>query len=524
MVIIAAGIFLLLYRLGLAPMSHDEAGFARKVASTWQHLFDVLAQDNHPLGYFLLLKVWVDLAGVSEWSVRFFSVPFTIATWVGFWLWCGRFLPPAPRLAALALLVFSPYVLFLGRLGKYYSLFGFLFLLCVWMLWELLEERDPEEPMYRSQVALFLASALGLVYTHYLGVVVWSAMGLLLLVRWLGEKRTDARNLLLLLSAAGLVYIPQVIALFMRLGIDDLRGTGTGDGLLRRIAIQFGYWGYSSVVGHTLEAAHVILVAMAAIAALVAVVGFAAGLPSTIPRARADHAARATVFCLYMMVFCSALGFMIMWLFLKDLPDMDYGERLAFLHPLLVLLAVRGMSRLPRAVIAAAAVLIAIPSAVSIANMLRVSENNKWEYLIPWREIRAQAAAHNVGPVLVISDSWNLGSRPWYYLRDIGDEHRDIRTELANANLTALVPVASMEANTVIYVRSVRDSSPFASVSRVEEDLRAEYGEPCFAQGYITDSPAMRRLKETIRRGSGVKTMDYKIELLVFCRDPALPQ
>ncbi len=111
--------------LDLQSLWRDEVDAIRFAARPWGDLLRMFVTpgENGPL-YYLLLRPWLALAGVSEYALRFLSVFFgTLAVPLIYRL--GRRLFPAlPSLGLLAaaLTATSPYLIWYGQEGKMYSL------------------------------------------------------------------------------------------------------------------------------------------------------------------------------------------------------------------------------------------------------------------------------------------------------------------------------------------------------------------------------------------------------------------
>jgi len=110
------------------------------IAAEWTYLsFPEIVQhtvaDYHPPLYFLLLRLWTDYVGHSDFALRWFSVA---SGWLGVALlyrlgraWGGR----GVGWYSAALWGVSPLVMLYGRMARYYSLSALLGLLSTYALW-----------------------------------------------------------------------------------------------------------------------------------------------------------------------------------------------------------------------------------------------------------------------------------------------------------------------------------------------------------------------------------------------------
>ncbi len=187
-----AAIGLLAAALRFALLDHhsfwfDEAYVYRVTRASWPGLFVQLrVQDAHPPLYYMLMKLWVRLAGDSEVAMRAPSVFFSVAT-VGLTYMLARRLA-AVRVALLAALIAaaSPFAIMSSQEARMYPLLGMLTLLSTLSLLACVERGGA----LRWAGYVFVTAAMA--YTHYFGIVAIGAQGLWVicfehrrLTRWL---------------------------------------------------------------------------------------------------------------------------------------------------------------------------------------------------------------------------------------------------------------------------------------------------------------------------------------------------
>jgi mannosyltransferase len=170
----------------------------------------VLRQDGSPPLYYLLLGVWLELAGHSEESVRGLSVLFAalcvpVAFWAG-WTLFGR---RAAWIAALLAAV-NPFITQYAQEGRMYSLVTLLGLVSMTCWLQAFTTGD--DAVRRGPAIGFAASLAALLYTHNWGLFFGAATG----VAWLyllwragaAERRRLFHTALLAYGGVVLLYLP----------------------------------------------------------------------------------------------------------------------------------------------------------------------------------------------------------------------------------------------------------------------------------------------------------------------------
>jgi mannosyltransferase len=172
----------------------------------------VLRQDGSPPLYYLLLSLWMDVAGTSEESVHAFSVVFgvlcvPVAFWAGWTLFGRRTAWIAALLAAV-----NPFLTQYSQEGRMYSLvalLGLVSLTCWLQAFTTDAERVRTAPaigfaaafaamLYTHNWALFFGAATGIAWL----VLVWRARG--------GERGRLLRTGLIAYGGVVLLYAPWI--------------------------------------------------------------------------------------------------------------------------------------------------------------------------------------------------------------------------------------------------------------------------------------------------------------------------
>ena len=208
----AIGLGLRLVGLGARPLWFDEVISVVYARQDFGTLIQLNADDNHPPGYYLVLKVWIGLFGTDDGVVRLLSVwPGVASIWL-VWL-LGRQLLPQLTLATLvatALTALSPFQIYFSQEARNYSL-----LECAVLAATLFWLRGLADNRWRNWLGLGLAATLGLL-CNFTTAFYLAALGLYCLLKpghyW---KRGVLQRLLLTglgtALVSGLLLLPKLL-------------------------------------------------------------------------------------------------------------------------------------------------------------------------------------------------------------------------------------------------------------------------------------------------------------------------
>jgi uncharacterized membrane protein len=168
-------------------------------------LFQGLREDGAPPLYYLLLHVWTAIFGVGDEAVRSMSGLISTATLPIFWL-AGRRLGGSRRIANLTLVLAAanPWLIRYGSEARMYALVLMLSLLVV-----LAMHRVWTEPTIMSG-ALLAAAGAALLYTHYWGLFLLAAAGVMAIVEFVRKDRRAAIISVVSLAVAALLFLPWI--------------------------------------------------------------------------------------------------------------------------------------------------------------------------------------------------------------------------------------------------------------------------------------------------------------------------
>jgi len=190
------------YRLDYQSLWRDEVDALRFALFPLSKLLNTFTQGgwNGPL-YFPLLRVWIALAGQTEFALRFFSLLAGILT-VPLTYLLGRRIG-SPRLAILGglLAAVSPYLVWYSQEAKMYALLTTVVLLS-WYLYL----RALDEGGWGIWVGYAVATSLSM-YLHLLAALIIPAQAVVFLLRW-GRYRERVRPWLGTMAALILPYLP----------------------------------------------------------------------------------------------------------------------------------------------------------------------------------------------------------------------------------------------------------------------------------------------------------------------------
>jgi hypothetical protein len=201
---------LLLAGLASQSMWTDEWLTVKAIEPGWAQLLpSLITNERRPPLYWVLFKMWRGAAGPSELGLRWSAVAVTVLLVPVSYRLARRIGGPAAGLLTAGLIAFSPFVILYGRMIRSYMLFT---LLAVASTWALLRLRQRPTPVRWLHYAVLAAAML---YTDYVGLAVWAAHGLWLLVEaWQRREWKPLRAPLFAVGVAGLLFLPWLGALF----------------------------------------------------------------------------------------------------------------------------------------------------------------------------------------------------------------------------------------------------------------------------------------------------------------------
>ncbi len=182
-----------LYQLDFQSLFRDEGQTLSHVSLGWDALLRTATEDGHPALYWIVLKLWSQLFGVSVWSLRLPSAIAGIVT-------CGLLVAVAHRFAgwragaaAGLLSAASVHLISASQEARPYALFGMLAVAGLWAVLALQEESSRGR-----QAAVAILAAL-LLYTDYYAIPL---VGLALLAGGWPVRKAIAAGMVLWIPGA----------------------------------------------------------------------------------------------------------------------------------------------------------------------------------------------------------------------------------------------------------------------------------------------------------------------------------
>ena len=159
--------------LSLYRATHDPLFILSNRIILFDTVNEVVTIDNHPPLYFLLLHLFVRLAGDSEFTLRFPSLVFSVLT-VPLLYAAGKYL--FDHLTGLLAALFgavSPLYLWYSHEARMYTMLTFWGLLSFYALLRMLCRSERSESAAKAMwPATYVLSSVAMVSTHYLGFLV----------------------------------------------------------------------------------------------------------------------------------------------------------------------------------------------------------------------------------------------------------------------------------------------------------------------------------------------------------------
>ncbi len=201
-------VILLLYRLGGYAFWGDEIATIDVASKGFPQLIDQLIKsDRHPPIYFLVIHVWMILAGDSEFAMRLPSVAFSLLTFLLFISYSKK-----NKLGIIPLLLFmtSPFIVMYARMARYYTLLMFFGVLSIVSLLEFIKKPG------RKWMFIYCLSNVLILYTSYPGIILFAVENIYFLIKWKTVERINIYTWLLMQAVVLILYIPWIYVLLFQ--------------------------------------------------------------------------------------------------------------------------------------------------------------------------------------------------------------------------------------------------------------------------------------------------------------------
>lgn len=242
-----------LFLLNAQSLWWDEAISLHLVTSTIADLLADRAAHVHPPAYFLLLKAWVAVAGISAFSVRFFSVWFNTLLIAAVYAFGRRHLDRRTGLVAALITAISPLYVVYSQEARVYALLPLVYLAILALVNRLTCTKRPTN--WHHWLLLVGVQVVGL-HLHYVALGTVAYANLLLLLR-LWRRPRELRRWLAGVLLIALLCLPWTAAVFLNREA-VLADVGAGDpftealpwGFFVRLLWTFQWSGLTAAPGY----------------------------------------------------------------------------------------------------------------------------------------------------------------------------------------------------------------------------------------------------------------------------------
>ena len=161
---IITGVILRIYNLTAVSLWHDEAFSALLIKYNFQEMIDRIILDVHPPFYYIVLRFWDVFFGNSLFSIRMFSVLFSVLIILATYLFVKTaFKNNKLALFSSAIVAISPFQIQYAQEARMYALGAFLIIISSYFLLQALNKKNTPW-IWWLLYAMSISAAL---YTHY---------------------------------------------------------------------------------------------------------------------------------------------------------------------------------------------------------------------------------------------------------------------------------------------------------------------------------------------------------------------
>jgi uncharacterized membrane protein len=203
---VLGGALLRLYDIGADSVWVDEGWSISFANQSLPRIIELTARDVHPPLYYLVLRYWVDLAGMSEAGIRSLSAVFGVLAIVALYAVGAVLFNQRTGLFAAILLAVSPFAIRFAQMARMYSLLLLLSLVSFYYFLALVRRDE-------GSLGYVISSGL-LLYTHAFAVSLIVVQNLYILtVIATGESNQTLREWLPIQALLAVLYSPWIVVL-----------------------------------------------------------------------------------------------------------------------------------------------------------------------------------------------------------------------------------------------------------------------------------------------------------------------
>jgi len=233
-VLVLVAFFLRLYRLEAQSIWWDEAISLHLATSDVSELLVDRAAHVHPPLYFLLLKGWVALAGMSAFVVRFFSVWFNVLLVPAAYAFGRRRFDARTGLLVALLVTISPLYVIYSQEVRVYAVLPLLYIALLILADRLVGEGGTKPWM--SWALLSIVEIVG-IYLHYVFLLAVVYVRFRLFLR-LGRRRQKRTRWLSSVAVVALACSPWAVAVLLNWR-SVLNDVGAGDPFVDPVPLDY---------------------------------------------------------------------------------------------------------------------------------------------------------------------------------------------------------------------------------------------------------------------------------------------
>jgi len=218
-IIIILAFLIRFYQLTEESLWGDEF-FSIKAASetSISNMWGKIKNDTHPPLYYFLLYVWFKLLGPSIFTLRFFSLIFSILALPFFYILTKQIANEKVGLVSLLLLAFSPYHLWYAQEGRMYSLLIFFEILYLLSLIRFLKFQSFSSKQKILSAIFFCITTILIMQTHFYAIfIVFFGIAFLITLIILNKDYSSIKFLILYILFSFINVIPNLLIISYRL-------------------------------------------------------------------------------------------------------------------------------------------------------------------------------------------------------------------------------------------------------------------------------------------------------------------
>lgn len=218
--LVLLNIFIKTIYISSQSISHDEPFTVYHAQFDLWHLINYLENYNNPPLFEIILHFWIQLFGISAFSVRILPMLFSSFSVYFIYKTGNEFFEKKAGLVSGLLYTFSTMQIWYAHDCRVYSLFLLLTVVSFYLFFKLLKE----ERLSRSATFFFVLVNILILYAHYFGAIVLFLEGVIVLLFYL-KNRSVLLIFLKTLFFVVIGYTPQLIVLSQRFVTSAKNGT-----------------------------------------------------------------------------------------------------------------------------------------------------------------------------------------------------------------------------------------------------------------------------------------------------------